>query len=376
MNAPLDDEVLAAVHARRELAIETIRFVHEHPELAHEEVECSAHLAAVLADAGFELERGVAGLPTAFRACITGARPGRTVGVVAMYDAVPVVGENGEPVPMHCCGHGPISGAVVAMATALAGMRDRLAGRLVVVGCPADEIHAPGTRERGGGKALTAVGGVWDDVDVALYAHPEFIDTVSLASLWMQRQRVRVRGIRSLRRDTEQRPLDAFREVAAIVAEADPASLILERVVLDGDVEESTGLMLDATFLLFAETEAEIDSAVAALRPRFPHGTWVEATKVAGVRPEAATTAAVADAFRAAGHGFVADPPPLPFATDYGNISQRVPAAALIGMGREGGWAFHLPEAAAQFAGPEGEKAAMGMAEVLALAVARLTEPA
>ena len=266
MSSLPDGEILDAVHAQRERAIETIRFVHEHPELGHEEFECSAHLAAVLADAGFEVERGIAGLPTAFRAGITGGRPGRTVGIVAMYDAVAAVGEDGEPLPVHSCGHGPIAGAIIAMATALAGMRERLAGRVVVVGCPADEIHAPGTQERGGGKALTVSGGAWDDVDVALYAHPEFVNTVSLASLWMWRQRVRVSGVRSLRPDTEQRPLDAFREVADIAAQADPARLVLERVVLDGDVEESTGFMLDATFLPFAVSEAELDEAVTALR--------------------------------------------------------------------------------------------------------------
>ncbi len=83
MGTPADGEILDAVHAQRGLASATIRFVHEHPELGHEEFECSAHLAAVVTDAGFEVERGVAGLPTAFRASITGDRPDRTVGVVA-----------------------------------------------------------------------------------------------------------------------------------------------------------------------------------------------------------------------------------------------------------------------------------------------------
>jgi metal-dependent amidase/aminoacylase/carboxypeptidase family protein len=260
------------------------------------------------------------------------------------------------------------------MAAALAGMRDRLAGRVVVVGCPADEIHAPRTREIGGGKALTAAAGVWDDVDVALYAHPEFLDTVSLASLWMRRQRVRVAGHRSLRSDTAQHPLDALREVAAIVAASDPARLMLERVVLDGDVEEGTGLVLDATFLPFAETREELRAAVDALRARFPEGTWTQGPEVAGTRPDARVTAAVADAFRAAGRGFETDPPPLPFATDFGNISQRVPAA-LIGVGRPGGWAFHLPEGERQFAGVEGEQVAMDIAAVLALSIVRLSEP-
>jgi hypothetical protein len=86
-------------------------------------------------------------------------------------------------------------------------------------------------------------------------------------------------------------------------------------------------------------------------------------------------TAAVAEAFGAFGRSFVADPPPLPFATDFGNISRRAPAA-LIGVGHPGGWAFHTDEGAAEFASPAGEEAAVAVARVLALAAARLVEPA
>ncbi len=90
-----------------------------------------------------------------------------------------------------------------------------------------------------------------------------------------------------------------------------------------------------------------------------------------GVRPDPSVTAAVADAFRFIGREFVTDPPPLPFATDFGNVSRLVPAA-LIGVGREGGWAFHTDEGASQFASSDGEAAGLTIARVLALAVARL----
>lgn len=329
----LDQAVLDSVRAHRDDAIATVRFVHAHPELGHEEVLCAAHLTETLASVGYEIAP-VPGIPTAFRASLTGTRPGKTVGLVVIYDAVATVGSDAEPIPMHSCGHGPISGGVVAAAAALADLRDRLAGRVVVVGCPADEIHAPRTREIGGGKALTAAAGVWDDIDVALYAHPEFLNTVSLASLWMSRERVKVVGIRSLRQGTPQPPLDAFREAAAVAAEADPGRVMVERVVLDGDVEEGTGLVVDATFLLLEETERELDESIDALRSRFPSGVWTGGQKVSGVRPNDAVIAIVADAFRAAGHDFEPSPPPLPFATDFGNISHRVPAA-LIGVGRE-----------------------------------------
>lgn len=72
------------------------------------------------------------------------------------------------------------------------------AGTVLVVGCPAGEIHAPGTATRGGGKALSAAAGVWDGVDAALYAHPEFLDTVSTRSRWLGRERLLVSGSRSL----------------------------------------------------------------------------------------------------------------------------------------------------------------------------------
>ncbi len=75
----------------------------------------------------------------------------------------------------------------------------------------------------------------------------------------------------------------------------------------------------------------------------------------------------------AAGREFVAEPPPLPFATDFGNISQRIPAA-LIGIGREAGWEFHTDEGARQFASRAGEDAALALASVLALAAIRLTD--
>src|SRR5438132_4643536 len=74
----------------------------------------------------------------------------------------------------------------------------------------------------------------------------------------------------------------------------------------------------------------------------------------------------------ALGRDFVDEPGPLPFGTDFGNVSQRVPAA-LIGIGRPGGWAFHTDEGAAQFE-QDGIDAALTMARVLALAATRLTE--
>lgn len=366
-----DADLLAAVDAQGGALRETVRFVHDHPELGHEEHQCSTYLCATLAGAGLEIERGLAGMETAFRATLRGGRAGLSVGLVCLYDAVPAMRPDGRVEPVHSCGHGPIAGGVVAAALALARFREQLAGSVAVIGCPADEIHAPGTVERGGGKALSAEAGAWDGIDAALYAHPEFIDTVTRRSLWMRRDRATVAGSRSLG-GAPQAPLEA---AAAALAAEGPGQVMLERLVLDGDVEEGTGLVAQATFLIWGDEEAQISERARALRAALPEAAWEEGRVVAGVRPDPAVTAAVAEAFRAAGRSFVDDPPPLPFATDFGNVSRRVPAA-LIGVGREGGWAFHSDEGAAQFASPDGEEAALVIARVLALAAARLTEPA
>jgi metal-dependent amidase/aminoacylase/carboxypeptidase family protein len=361
-------DVVSAVDARAPLMREVLRFVHAHPELGHEEHECSRYLGETLRRAGLTVEMGVGRMETAFRAVLRGeAGPGRAVGIVCLYDAVPAVREDGRVEPVHSCGHGPIAGGVVAAAAALAELRDQLSGSLVVIGCPADEIHAPGTIDRGGGKALSVEAGLWEEIDAALYAHPEFVNTVTLESLWMRRYRVTQAGKRSLS-GAEQAALVSAR--AAIDAER-PGQVMLERLILDGDVEEATGLVVQGTFLIWGSNQEEVEERARVVRERVP-GEWDEGRLYQGVRPNAGLTAAVAKAFSAIGRPFVSAPPPLPFATDFGNISQRVPAA-LIGIGHEGGWAFHTDDGAEQFASRDGEEAGLTLARVLALATAWLT---
>ena len=203
---------------------------------------------------------------------------------------------------------------------------ESLAGTLVVIGCPADEIHAPGTIERGGGKAISAEAGLWDGVDAALYAHPEFIDTVSIESRRMRRATATVAGNRSLG-SADQPPLQAALAALELVRSLVPDDIMLERLAYEGDVEEDTGLVLTATFLLFGDEEGDVERGLATVRDALPGATWSVGRLVEAVRPDDRVTAAVAAAFRTLGHDFVENPPRLPFATDFGNISRRCPAA-------------------------------------------------
>jgi len=129
--------------------------IHDHPELGYQEVRAAGWLTEFLAAQGFRVERGVAGVETAFRATLeTGAGP--TVAILCEYDALPGLG--------HACGHNVIAAAGVGAGAALAAVRERLPrGRVLVLGTPAEE--------GGGGKVRLIEGGVFRDVDAALMVH-------------------------------------------------------------------------------------------------------------------------------------------------------------------------------------------------------------
>jgi len=131
------------------------RKIHDNPELAYQEVKAAGWLADFLAGQGFKVERGVAGVETAFRATVeTGAGP--TIAILCEYDALPAIG--------HACGHNVIATAGAGAGAALAAVRDKLpAGRIQVIGTPAEE--------GGGGKVKLIEGGVFKTVDVAMMIH-------------------------------------------------------------------------------------------------------------------------------------------------------------------------------------------------------------
>ncbi|MFD3842781.1 hypothetical protein ACFWWC_42140 [Streptomyces sp. NPDC058642] len=94
------DEVFARVRrevtARAERLWDVALTLHNEPEYAFEEHRAAALLSGELSWEGFTVERGVAGLPTAFVAR-WGARPRPTVALLLEYDALPGLG--------HGCGH-------------------------------------------------------------------------------------------------------------------------------------------------------------------------------------------------------------------------------------------------------------------------------
>jgi amidohydrolase len=131
--------------------------IHANPELCFKEEKAAAWLTEFLERQGAQVERGVGGLPTAFKATIPGRGPGATIAIMAEYDALPTIG--------HACGHNVIATAGTGAGAALAAALGTIPfnGRIQVIGTPAEE--------GGAGKVKLIEGGVFKDVDAAMMIH-------------------------------------------------------------------------------------------------------------------------------------------------------------------------------------------------------------
>jgi amidohydrolase len=159
-----------AVESSAEALVALSQRIHDNPELRFEEHQASAWLADFVALRGHEVERGVAGLPTAFRARAGSGSP--RVAVLAEYDALPGVG--------HACGHNLIATAAVGAFVAAATVARTVGGEVILLGTPAEE--------GGGGKISMLEAGTFEGIDAAMMFHPfdrDLLAHTTLASVWL-----------------------------------------------------------------------------------------------------------------------------------------------------------------------------------------------
>src|SRR6266568_6039674 len=157
---PLDEAKTKVADAVDGLADELERLslqIHANPELCFKEEKAHGWLTGFLEKRGLRVERGVGGVPTAFRAIIPGTGRGPRVAIMAEYDALPGIG--------HACGHNVIATAGTRAGAALAVALGTLPfpGCIQVIGTPAEE--------GGAGKVKLMEAGVFKDVDAAMMIH-------------------------------------------------------------------------------------------------------------------------------------------------------------------------------------------------------------
>lgn len=143
------------------------RDIHAHPELAFEETRTAGIVAAELARLAIPHRTGLG--RTGVFGVIEGGRPGPTLAIRADMDALPIAEETGLPFAstfagvMHACGHDIHTATLLGVAAVLRDIAPMLAGRVVLVFQPAEEVLE--------GAAAMIADGAAESVDLALGFH-------------------------------------------------------------------------------------------------------------------------------------------------------------------------------------------------------------
>ena len=168
----------------------------DYAELGYLESRSSSKLQQVLADDGFEIQVGVAGIPTAFIASFGEGKP--VIGILAEFDALPGISQAAVPSRQllegkesgHACGHHLFGAGSTAAAMAVRHWMENnnVKGTVRLYGTPAEE--------GGSGKVYLVRAGLFEDVDTVLHWHPSDRNSANAeTSLANKSARFKFRGI-------------------------------------------------------------------------------------------------------------------------------------------------------------------------------------
>lgn len=148
--------------------------IHQLAETAFEERESAQAIVELLRAHGIDAQTGVYGVETAVLAEVGDG--GRTIGILAEYDALPEIG--------HACGHNVIcaTGVGAFLVLARAHAKAQLPGKVVLLGTPAEEGHT--------GKEYMAREGAFDSLDAAIMLHGYGYDCAD--QVWLGRRTLTV----------------------------------------------------------------------------------------------------------------------------------------------------------------------------------------
>lgn len=175
----LKQQVAKKIDCIKDELVALSHLIHRHPETSFEERKAAAWLSEKLESNGFQVEKGLGGLETAFRAVLPQrAQQKPVVALLAEYDALPELG--------HACGHNIIATASVGAAIGLTEVISHLKGTIQVIGTPAEES--------GCGKKILVEKGIFSGVDAAMMVHPSNRTLVARGSLASQLVEVKFYG--------------------------------------------------------------------------------------------------------------------------------------------------------------------------------------
>lgn len=321
----LKAEVRNEVDARRGQLRELSLKIHSNPELGFKEFKAVEWLTGYLKENGFSVEQGVCDLPTAFRARYGEGSP--AVAVIAEYDALPGLG--------HACGHNIIAASAVGAAVASRAAINGFGGTIMVIGTPAEELY--------GGKVIMVRRGAFDNLDIALIVHPDTGDVATTRTLACVSLDVEFFGRASHAAARPEHGINALEAMVQSFAAINSlrqhirGTARIHGIITDGG--KAANVVPDysaGNFLVRAADDSYLDELMERVLSCF-----IGAAVATGARLEykwgdtryapMKNNLALAELFRqnmeSLGRNVLLSNPSEAFAsTDFGNVSQRVPA--------------------------------------------------
>jgi amidohydrolase len=346
----------------------------EHPETGFEEHRSAAGLAEFVEAHGIEVARGAYGLPTALYASAGGAKEGPTIAVLSEYDALPGIG--------HGCGHNLIATVGVGAFLAIASVIDRLGGRAIWLGTPAEE--------GGGGKELMAQQGAFDGVDAAIMVHPFTYDTSEPVFLGRRQLKVTYVGVpahASIQPFMGRNALDAANLLYTGVAlnrQQMPPTDRVHAIITDGglrpnvipehaSIEFYVRSAYPETLKILSQRLEEMAMGAALMTGCGVEFSWDGSPVYLPIRNNSALAQAWNRRYQERNHTVLAPgvvPDLLAGSTDFGNVSFRVPGLHAMVKIAEPDVSLHSREFAAAAVTPYADEvlvdAAYGLAGVAA----------
>jgi amidohydrolase len=363
-----------AINAMAPRLVEIADDIHAHPELRFEERYAARLLAGELERGGLAVERGTAGMETAFKGETRVGRGGATVAILGEYDALPGLG--------HACGHNIMGtaavGAGIALARVMSSEQARVAGlrgRLLVLGTPAEE--------GGGGKVLMLQAGVFEGVDAALIVHPGNANRAHAESIASFKLNIRFRGRAAHAAASPHEGINAldamillYNGVGALRQQLKPDVRIHGIITKGGDAPNIIPDLTEASFIIRSADKQYNQQVIAKVKDcargaAAQTGAKVEFEEVSVPYDPMKSNAVLEELYRrnmaALGLSEPAEPRRGAGSTDMGNVSQALPAihpSIAIGPSTLVGHTKEMCEAARS---EEGHRAVVNAAKCMAM---------
>lgn len=165
----MKEKLMKMLEEREEEIIQIRRYLHENPELSFKEEKTAKYIEDFYKGKDVEVQTNV-GNGYGIIVTIKGAKPGKTIGLRADFDALPIVEET--PVPfksknegvMHACGHDGHTAYLLVLADCLIQLKSELSGTIKIIHQHAEEVPP------GGAKSIVE-SGLIDDLDEVYGIH-------------------------------------------------------------------------------------------------------------------------------------------------------------------------------------------------------------